>query len=100
MLHVTERAIDEFAQMRAQNNLEPDRGVGIVPQADGGLQVAAVQPGPADQVIEREGEPVLVVPAELEDRLDGLVLDYRDDGDVPQFTLTRPDAGAGEMPAT
>ena len=99
MLQVTERAIDEFAQMRAQNNLEPDRGVGIVPQADGGLQVAAVQPGPTDQVIERDGEPVLVVPAALADRLDGLVLDYRDDPDMPQFTLTRPQAGDAGLPA-
>ncbi len=99
MLSVTERAIDEFAQMRANSNLEPDRGMGIVPQADGGLQLASVQPGPTDQVIEREGQPVLVVPAVLADMLDGLVLDCKDTEGSPQFTLTRPDEDGEGAPA-
>lgn len=90
MIEVTERAIDQLAQMRTQAGLGPEHGLGLVPQGDGGMQLAPVAAGPTDQVIMREDEPVMVVPAALADTLDGLVLDCQVAAGETQFTLTRP----------
>jgi hypothetical protein len=99
MLEVTERAIGQLAQMRTEVGLGPDQGLGIVPQGDGEMQLAPMQPGPTDQVIRQADEPVMVIPAALADPLDGLVLDCIVGAGGRQFTLTRPEDGGQGVPA-
>jgi len=51
------------------------------------LAVAIGEANDDDQVFERDGEPIVIVPAQLEPTLDGLILDHTDEG----FIINRTD---------
>jgi Fe-S cluster assembly iron-binding protein IscA len=85
MFQVTEAAVDRMAEMRAERNMEPDQGMVLVVGEDSQLAVAIGTAQENDQVYERNGEPIVIVPAQLGPTLDGLVLDHTADG----FIVTR-----------
>ena len=87
MFQVTDAAVDRMAEMRSEREMESDQGMMLVVGENSQLAVAVGTPEETDQVYERDGEPVVIVPARLEPVLEGLVLDHTDDG----FTLTRTD---------
>lgn len=80
MFQVTEAAVDRMAEMRSEHDTTGDQGMMLVINENNQLAVAIGEAGEADQVFEREGEPIVIVPAQLEPTLDGLVLDHTDEG--------------------
>jgi hypothetical protein len=85
MFQVTDAAVNRMAEMRAEREMDSGQGMMLVVGENSQLAVAVGTPEEADQVYERDGEPIVIVPARLEPALDGLVLDHNDEG----FTLTR-----------
>ncbi len=49
----------------------------------------AAAPEPDDQVIERDGKPLLVVPAGFAEAFDKLVVDYTDTPEMEGFTISQ-----------
>jgi hypothetical protein len=94
MVQVTDRALDKLEQMRQMGDLNPDQGIGIGVGQNGDLKFDLMKPGVEDEVIERNGEPLMIIPQPLSDPLAGAVLDYAE-GDANRFTLT--EAGADEI---
>lgn len=94
MVHVTERAIDKLTQMREMGGLGPDQGIGIGVTQEGGLRFDLMKANANDEVIEKNGEPVMIIPQVLSQPLEATVLDYVDTPQERKFTLT--EAGADE----
>ena len=65
--------------------------VGMIVQEDGELGLALAHPQEEDHVIERNGEPVIIVPQPLMDPLAGITLDYVENEEHQGFTLDRQD---------
>jgi Fe-S cluster assembly iron-binding protein IscA len=99
MLEITERALDQLEQMRDDSGLGIDRCVGLAAADDGNLRFVAVEPGPTDEVIERQGTPIVAVPTALASALDGMMLDFDDTPDAQQFILTHPPTSDLELMA-
>lgn len=93
MVHVTDRALNKLEQMRQMGGLSQDQVIGIGVGQDGGLRFDLMRPGTEDEVIDRNGQPLMVVPAPLSDPLAGAVLDFPEDADS-KFTLRESEAGA------
>lgn len=89
MVHVTDKALDRLEIVRDENALPPEQGIALVPGAAGELGFVAAEPQPDDQVIERDGRPVLVVPASFAEAFDGLVVDYSDTPEMQGFTVSQ-----------
>lgn len=93
MVDVTDRALDELTTIREANNAQPGQGITLVVAENGDLSLALAWPEEQDQVFERDGEPVMIIPDALSDPLDGIVLDYvdasSDSGGEGGFTLER-----------
>lgn len=95
MVDVTERALDELSTIREANNAQPGQGITLVVAENGDLSLALAWPEAQDQVFERDGEPVMIIPDVLAGPLDGIVLDYveasADTAGEGGFTLERQD---------
>ena len=85
MFQVTDAAVDRMAEMRDERDITSDQGMMLVIGENNQLAVAVGEPQEEDQVFERDGEPVVIVPAQLGPTLDGLVLDHSEEG----FTINR-----------
>jgi Fe-S cluster assembly iron-binding protein IscA len=94
MVHVTDRAIDKLAEMREMGGLGPDQGIGIGVTQEGDLRFDLMKANANDEVIEKNGEPVMIIPQMLSQPLEATVLDYVDTPQERKFTLT--EAGAGD----
>ena len=99
MVHVTDRALDKLEQMRQMGGLGEDQVIGIGVGEDGGLRFDLLKPSAQDEVIDRNGQPLMVVPAPLSDPLAGAVLDFPEDADS-KFTLREAETEAGAEGAT
>jgi Fe-S cluster assembly iron-binding protein IscA len=88
MVHVTDQALDRLEALRDQNELPPEEGLALVRRETGDFAFAAVTPQPEDQVIERDGKPVMIVPAVFATSLDRLLIDYVDTPEMQGFTLS------------
>jgi hypothetical protein len=75
--------------VRNENALPADQGIALVPRSAGELGFIATTPAPEDQVIERDGKPIFVVPATFAEAFDKLVVDYSDTPDAQGFTVTQ-----------
>ncbi|MDQ3549542.1 MAG: adhesin [Chloroflexota bacterium] len=89
MVHVTDMALDRLEIVRDENALPPEQGIALVPQAAGELGFVAAAPQPDDEVIERDGKPILVVPASFSAAFDNLVVDYADTPEMQGFTISQ-----------
>jgi Fe-S cluster assembly iron-binding protein IscA len=89
MFDVTERALDQLENLKEKSNPQEGQGVTLIVQEDGELGLALAHPQEEDHVIERNGAPVIIVPQPLMEPLDGITLDYVEDGDQQGFTLDR-----------
>ncbi|MDI3340818.1 MAG: adhesin [Sphaerobacter sp.] len=90
VVDVTQRALDELEAIRQASNPQPGQGITLVVDDNGELGLALAWPQEEDQVIERGGQPVIIIPQVLADPLDGVVIDYQDTPGQEGFTLTRP----------
>ena len=89
MVHVTDTAIARLEIVRDENSLPPEQGIALVPGAAGELGFVAAVPQPEDEVIERDGRPVLVIPASFAEAFNGLVVDYSDSPETQGFTVSQ-----------
>ncbi len=89
MVQLTDRAIEQLEAIRDENALPPDQGVTLVATETGELGFAISSPQPEDEVHERDGKTVMIVPQILVEALDGVVLDFDDTPGQEGFTLDR-----------
>ncbi len=87
MIQLTDSAVDRMAEMRSEYDVTSQQGLMLLVNDDSELAVAIGEAQEHDQVIERDGEPIVIVPAQLAPTLDGLILDHNPDG----FTVSRID---------
>lgn len=89
-MQVTDRAMDKLEELRDSSNAGPDEGVTLVVTEQENLGLALMSPGEADEVLEKDGDPVVIIPETLIDTLNGFVLDYVETPGQEGFTLERP----------
>lgn len=89
MIDVTERALDELVAIKGASNPQPGQGISLIVDENGDLGLTLAWPDETDQVFERDGEPIMIIPEVLADPLDGVVIDYQDTPGQEGFTLTR-----------
>ena len=77
MVTVTERAAAELQEVLKSQNATDDEGVKLVPGDDGRVQMTIAQPEAGDQIMQRDGHPLLIVDAAIVDTLAGTEVDYR-----------------------
>lgn len=85
MLHVTERAKEVLHRKKRAHVPSPEMGLRLAPAGYGRLGLVASRMKAGDQVVRYQGEPVLLVDAELSELLlAGQTVDCRetDDGSV------------------
>jgi Fe-S cluster assembly iron-binding protein IscA len=91
MFDVTERALDKLETLKQESGPQDGQGVTLIVQEDGELGLALAHPQEEDHVIERNGEPVIIVPQPLMEPLSGITLDYVENEEHQGFTLDRQD---------
>lgn len=89
-MQVTDRAMDKLEELRQSSDAGPGEGVTLVVTEEENLGLALMSPGEADRVMERDGDPVVIIPEPLIETLDGFVLDYVESPGQEGFTLERP----------
>ena len=82
-------AVGDWKYDKLERSLRPEQAIALSFR-DGALRFDISKPGPEDQVVEREGDPVVMVPPAISEALDGAVLDYDDAPDARRFTLEQP----------
>ena len=96
MVRVTDTAMDCLEAIRDANELLPDEAVSLVANPAGGLAFGIMRPAPGDQIIARDGRPVMAVPQDLADSLETLVIDYQAEGEDEGFVLRQEEAASGQ----
>ncbi len=89
MVRITDRALDQLESMRDQSGLLPGQGVALTPRDGGRLGFTAATPEEKDEVIERDGNTVMIIPEQLIEPLRAVVIDYVDSSEMQGFTLNQ-----------
>ncbi|CAN5232907.1 MAG: adhesin [Chloroflexia bacterium] len=89
-MQVTDKALDKLEELRNTSDAGPGEGVTLVVTEDENLGLALMAPNDEDQVVEKDGDPVVIIPEPLIETLDGFVLDYVETPGQEGFTLERP----------
>ena len=89
-MQVTDRALDKLEELRKTSDAGPGEGVTLVVTEQENLGLALMAPGEADQVLEKNGDPIVIIPEPLIATLEGFVLDYIETPGQEGFTLERP----------
>jgi Fe-S cluster assembly iron-binding protein IscA len=87
MVQVTDQASDQLEALRDQISLTPEQSVTLVPNDGGELGFAISTPESEDEVVERNGKPLVAVPQLLVEPLKNVVIDYIDTPEQQGFTL-------------
>ena len=90
MLRATAHALDVLAEMHEITGAQAGEGIYPFREDDGGAGFAVGAADENNQVAARGDQPVVIVAVELDEPLDGLVLDFTATADRGEFTLTRP----------
>lgn len=92
MIRVTERASEALGEMLRENQVPEGQAVKLFPDPSGSIAMTIAPTAEGDEVVEKEHRPVLIVDAEIVDRLDGALLDFtRGEDDVePRFEIREP----------
>jgi Fe-S cluster assembly iron-binding protein IscA len=77
MVTVTERAATELQEVLKNQNASDSEGVKLMPGDDGRIQMTIGQPEAGDQVMQRDGHPLLIVDSAIVDTLDGTEVDFQ-----------------------
>jgi Fe-S cluster assembly iron-binding protein IscA len=77
MVTVTERAATELQEVLKNQSASDNEGVKLMPGDDGRIQMAIGQPEAGDQVMQRDGHPILIVDSAIVDTLDGTEVDFQ-----------------------
>jgi Fe-S cluster assembly iron-binding protein IscA len=89
MFDVTDRALEKLETLRDESGSQEGQAVTLIVQEDGELGLALAFPQEEDHVIERNGEPIMIVPQPLMEPLEGITLDYVENEEHQGFTLDR-----------
>lgn len=88
MVHVTEQARELFKEALDHVSEGPDQALRLGP-TDSGLGVFPDTRKDDDQVIEHEGQAVLLIDREVSEALAGNTIDVERDGEGARFVLRR-----------
>lgn len=77
MVTVTERAATEIQEVLKSQNAAESEGIKLAPGVDGRIQMTIGQAEAGDQVMQRDGHPLLIVAAAIVDTLDGTEVDFQ-----------------------
>jgi len=93
MLYVTDRALAALGAMRAESDATEEESVLLYLEEDGSLGLALAELEEGDNVIEQDGQVVVIVAEDLAQALDGMTLDVSvsDDGEEIEFIIIEPD---------
>lgn len=94
-MEVTDRAMEKLEELRDQSNPQPGQGVSLVITENNSLGLTLAHPQETDEVVERNGDPVVIIPENLSETLDGLVLDYVNEPGQEGFTLEQQEEEGG-----
>lgn len=81
--------MDQLEMLRNAHQLPDEQGIALVPVEDGQLSLAAVTPEPEDEIVERDGTVLMVVPNVLAEPMGNMVLDYVETPEMQGFTLSQ-----------
>jgi len=90
MLTVTAQAAEELKAKAQVEVTDPEQALRLIRAGSGQLALIPDTAEEGDQVVEHEGDKVLLVGAELTDAVDGLVLDCKDTPEGRRFTISGP----------
>jgi Fe-S cluster assembly iron-binding protein IscA len=93
MLYVTDQALAALAAMRADLEASADESILLYLEEDGSLGLALAEIEEGDNVIEQDGQVVVIVAEDLAGALEGMTLDVavNDAGDEIEFVVTESD---------
>ncbi|CCF82687.1 adhesin [Nitrolancea hollandica] len=86
-MQITDRAMEKLEDLRDATAHEEGQGITLVMTEAGELGFAISSPRKSDQVFERNGEPVMIIPESLVEPLETVVLDYVETPEQTGFTL-------------
>lgn len=91
MLTVTAQAAAKLKEAIQAQTEDPELAIRLVPSAarPNQLDMALDKEKEGDQIVESEGAKVLFVSAELNQALDGMVIDCQETPQGPQFSIAR-----------
>ena len=87
MLYVTDRALDALGRLREANEAAEGEAILLYLEEDGSLGLALAELEEGDNVIERDGEVLVIVADDLAEALDGLTLHVEEVGDEVEFVV-------------
>lgn len=93
MLYVTERALIALGAMRTESDATDEESILLYLEEDGTLGLALAELEEGDNVIEQDGEVVVIVAEDLAQALDGMTLDISvsEDGEDIEFLIIEAD---------
>jgi Fe-S cluster assembly iron-binding protein IscA len=93
MLYVTDQALAALAAMRADLEASVDESILLYLEEDGSLGLALAEIEEGDNVIEQDGQIVVIVAEDLAGALEGMTLDVavNEAGDELEFVVTESD---------
>ena len=91
MFTVSENAKEELKRISGEVLEKPESKLRLVANPEGQLGLAADEEREGDQIVEHEGNSILLIGQELSTALDGLGIDYQDADEGPRLVLTRND---------
>ncbi len=94
MVTVTDTAAAQLKQILSSMTKEPEQKIRLASGEGKKLGFVLDAEKDGDQVVEHEGEKVLLIDEAVGSELEGAVLDCKDNEGKPQFTLRRQGASA------
>ena len=93
MLYVTDQALAALAAMRADLEASAGESILLYLEEDGSLGLALAEIEEGDNVIEQDGQVVVIVAEDLAEALEGMTLDVavNEAGDEIEFLITESD---------
>jgi len=93
MLYVTDQALAALGAMRTDSDAAPGESILLYLEEDGSLAIALAEIEEGDNVIERDGEVVVIVAEDLAQALEGMTLDVAvsEDASEIEFIISESD---------
>ncbi len=98
MLTVTESGKEELKTISLQVVEQPGSTLRLVVNEQGQLGLIAGTEKEGDQSIEHQGKTILLVDRVLSEALEGVCIDYQDEGEGPRLVLITTDTGKETAP--
>jgi hypothetical protein len=87
VIYVTDQALEALGKLREANEAGEGEAILLYLEEDGSLGLALAELEEGDNVIEHDGEVVVIVADDLAEALDGLTLHVEEIGDEVEFVV-------------